>query len=247
MKPGTPIDTGNEDNAKKQMAAMAASVAGKDPQKAAENAGDMTAEKVADTLSNVTAALAKQDPKATRQVVDYLIKNKHLKFEGRRVSTLFDLKNVTNVMTEAYSHQQVLEKWERLSGLSVLDEAGKGKKRSGKGKDGLSPKSASGASSSTAAAAPSSSTPSSSPASAPETTKDESPPATQKSPASGQNPAGSEKGKPGDDKKAGEVPKEAGKFASLIDKVVGKIKNVKKSQIAAILMALDGKPNIAVS
>jgi hypothetical protein len=174
-KPGAPVDPGQPESAVPTIAAAAAQAAGQDPAKAKEQAAEKKVDlpKATQVLAKAVSSIAKVDAAKTQQIVDFLIKNKHMVAEGRRVMT----PDVVNAAREAITRVRstiMLERWSSLAG--VLTEA--------------DPKDSGG----------------------------------------------------GDD----EVPKEAQQWSKLIDQIVGRLKGVKKKEIAAVLKSLDDLGSIQI-
>lgn len=112
---GTPVAADSE-QAKGAMAAAAAQAAGQDPKKAVEKAADLSGDKVYSALVNSFAKQTKVPVEKVKAILDYITKNKLLTTEGRLVS-VFDLRRVLNEHSIAEQSLAVLERWQSLAGV----------------------------------------------------------------------------------------------------------------------------------
>lgn len=129
---GKPVDPAAEQSVP-TLAAAAAQAAGQDPEKAKEQAVEqgIDAPKATKILANAIAKGAGVDAGLAEKVIDWLLKNKHLKAENKSRLTANDvLKAAKSALASASSASNgiMLERWTKLAGL--IKEAGIDKKTS---------------------------------------------------------------------------------------------------------------------
>jgi len=130
---GKPVDT-KSPAAVSTLASAAASVAGKDPEKAKEDAVEkkVDVQKASEVLSKAVSSVSKVDAGKVLKIVNYLIKNNHMLAEGRRRVMSVDIKKAISEIEKRHSDLMVLERWNSISGIRGLlaeaaDEAKKKK------------------------------------------------------------------------------------------------------------------------
>lgn len=128
--PGKPVDVKSPD-AVPTLAKAAGEAAGQDPEKAAEQAEEkkVDAPKATEVLAKAISNSSKVDSGKVSKILGFLIKNNHMVAEGRRVMSL-DIKNAIKEIEKSNTEKLMLERWNSMSGLNVLnEEADEGKKK----------------------------------------------------------------------------------------------------------------------
>ena len=106
------------------IARAAAQVTGQDPEKAVEQAQENKTDvpKATSVLAKVLAKSAGVDVVKVEKVIAFLIQNKHMLGEGRKITTQGILRAAA-VLSKKNSDVMIMEKWNTLSGLKILKEA----------------------------------------------------------------------------------------------------------------------------
>ena len=239
----------------------AAQATGADPKAAEEKAGDMSADAVQDAVMKGFAKSAGVDFEKTKDIIDYITKNKLLKAESfMGTETVNSLNELSDILANQQHQSYVMERWISLAGIikdNILEEA---VEEPAKIDDILKslPKMNAGA-----------------------LLKLVNNPALKKQLGdkladfeklakdlgigtgriakdvrkkiaeflksnikSSAAPSGPEESKSSEETASPEAEK---KFGKLADKIIGRLKGVKKAEIVKVLAALDGTPQLAVS
>lgn len=119
---GTPV-TSDSDESRSAMASAAAAAAGQNPKQATEKAADMKPDAVYDLLIKGFAKKTGIEIGKVKSILDYITKNNLLQTEGRLV-TLFDLRKVVNELHKSERDVILMERWQVLAGMQhdVIEE-----------------------------------------------------------------------------------------------------------------------------
>lgn len=119
---GTPV-TSSSDESRSAMASAAAAAAGQNPKQATEKAADMKPDVVYDLLIKGFAKKTGIEIGKVKSILDYITKNNLLQTEGRLV-TLFDLRKVVNELHKSERDVILMERWQVLAGMQhdVIEE-----------------------------------------------------------------------------------------------------------------------------
>jgi len=112
---GTPV-TPDSAAAQGAMARAAATAAGQNPDQAEKKAADMKPDAVYDSLVKGFAKRTGVELQKVKSILDYITKNKLLQVEGRLVSQ-FDLRRVVNELHSAERDEILMERWQVLAGV----------------------------------------------------------------------------------------------------------------------------------
>lgn len=125
VKPGAPVASAPPEAQVPFIARAAARAAGQDPEKAAEQAQEkkVDAPKATAVLAKALSKSAGVDVAKVEKVLNFLIQNKHMVAEGRKVTTQHILKAAAEISKKT-NDKMIMEKWNSLSGLNILKEEG---------------------------------------------------------------------------------------------------------------------------
>jgi hypothetical protein len=122
-KPGALVDPSKPEEAVPAIAAAAAQAAGQDPEKAKEQAEEKKVDvpKATQVLAKAISTTSKVDPGKVAKIIDFLVQNKHMMAEGRRVMTA-DIVAAAREASSRSRHLLVLERWNSMAGVGLLNE-----------------------------------------------------------------------------------------------------------------------------
>lgn len=123
VKSGAPVASAPPEAQVPFIARAAARAAGQDPEKAAEQAQEkkVDAPKATAVLAKALSKSAGVDVTKVEKVLNFLIQNKHMVAEGRKVTTQHILKAASEI-SKKNNDKIIMEKWNSLSGLNMLKE-----------------------------------------------------------------------------------------------------------------------------
>lgn len=123
VKPGMPVASAPTEVQIPFIARAAAQAAGLDPEKAVEQAQENKVDvpKATAVLAKALAKSAGVDVAKVEKVITFLIQNKHMLGEGRKITTQGILRAAA-VLSKKNSDAMIVEKWNTLSGLKLLKE-----------------------------------------------------------------------------------------------------------------------------
>jgi hypothetical protein len=119
---GQPLNPSKPEAAVPVLAAAAAQATGKDPEKAEEQAIEAKVDvpKATQVLAKVISQTTKVDAGKVSKIISYLIQNKHMVAESRRVIST-DILMAAREISLRSNHSLVVERWNSLAGLIKED------------------------------------------------------------------------------------------------------------------------------